>query len=412
MRRIASRRTRHQLLPFQKPHNSWDLPNTLPDELVPVAWRFSRSSTIETLKTTFEPAAGGGAMFEQFTERARRVIILAQEEAKRLKHDAVGTEHILLGIVREGEERDSDVPWISREGQGVASKVLESLNISPDLVRAEIETAIGRGERSPYEEVAFTPRAKKVLELALDESRRLKHNYVGTEHLLLGLICEGEGVAARELQAMGADLERVRSQVVRLLAEGKLAPADRLPSTPGLVDRIASRISSLVMNEQAGGISPLRTKWTKVLLGLWAVITIPEGVLLIFFSSFAKLAVWPLVPPEGTLSFVPQLSGALGAATGIASLVAIGKNRWSIARPIIAFYALYAIAAGYVALRRAFAAPRSSQVWLYILLDAFLLAGSLFVLRSQHGLLLPMSLFPAWEKLIEAEEARRKQEES
>ena len=398
VRRIASRRTRHQLLPFQKPHNSWDLPNTLPDELVPVAWRFSRSSTIETLKTTFEPAAGGGAMFEQFTERARRVIILAQEEAKRLNHSAVGTEHILLGIIREGK--------------GVASKVLESLNISPDHVRAEIETAIGRGEQAPYEEVAFTPRAKKVLELALDESRRLKHNYVGTEHLLLGLICEGEGVAARELQAMGADLERVRSQVVRLLAEGKLAPADRLPSTPGLVDRIASRISSLVMNEQAGGISPLRTKWTKVLLGLWAVITIPEGVLLIFFSSFAKLAVWPLVPPEGTLSFVPQLSGALGAATGIASLVAIGKNRWSIARPIIAFYALYAIAAGYVALRRAFAAPRSSQVWLYILLDAFLLAGSLFVLRSQHGLLLPMSLFPAWEKLIEAEEARRKQEES
>ena len=348
-------------------------------------------------------------MFERFTERARRVIILAQEEAKRLNHSAVGTEHILLGIVREGEEGDSDVPWISREGQGVASKVLESLNISPDRVRAEIETAIGRGEWT-YEEVAFTPRAKKVLELALDESRRLKHNYVGPEHLLLGLICEGEGVAARVLQAMGADLERMRSQVVRLLAEGKLAPADRLPSIPGLVDRIASRIYSLVMNEQAGGISPLRTRWTKVLLGLWAVITIPGGVLLIFFPSFAKLPVWPLVPLEGTLAFVPQLSGALCAATGIASLVAIGKNRWSIARPIIVFYALYAIAAGYVALRRAFAAPPSSQVWLYILLDAFLLAGSLFVLRSQHGLLLPTSLFPAWAELIKAEEAQRKQE--
>src|SRR5256712_782570 len=107
-------------------------------------------------------------MFERFTERARRVIILAQEEAKRLNHSAVGTEHILLGIIREGE--------------GVASKVLESLNISPDRVRAEIETAIGRGERAPYEEVAFTPRAKKVLELALDEARRLGHNYIGTEH--------------------------------------------------------------------------------------------------------------------------------------------------------------------------------------------------------------------------------------
>ncbi len=144
-------------------------------------------------------------MFERFTERARRVIILAQEEAKRLNHSAVGTEHILLGIIREGE--------------GVASKVLESLNISPDRVRAEIESAIGRGERTPYEEVAFTPRAKKVLELALDEARRLGHNYIGTEHLLLGLIREGEGVAARVLEAMGADLERVRAQVVYLLGE-------------------------------------------------------------------------------------------------------------------------------------------------------------------------------------------------
>jgi ATP-dependent Clp protease ATP-binding subunit ClpC len=144
-------------------------------------------------------------MFERFTERARRVIILAQEEAKRLNHSAVGTEHILLGIIREGE--------------GVASKVLESLNINPDKVRAEIENAIGRGERTPYEEVAFTPRAKKVLELALDEARRLGHNYIGTEHLLLGLIREGEGVAARVLEPMGADLERVRSQVVYLLGE-------------------------------------------------------------------------------------------------------------------------------------------------------------------------------------------------
>jgi ATP-dependent Clp protease ATP-binding subunit ClpC len=160
-------------------------------------------------------------MFERFTERARRVIILAQEEAKRLNHSAVGTEHILLGIVREGE--------------GVASKVLESLNISPERVRAEIESAIGRGERTPHEEVTFTPRAKKVLELALDEARRLGHNYIGTEHLLLGLIREGEGVAARVLEAMGADLERVRSQVVYLLGEeGTASYTKQASKTPTL----------------------------------------------------------------------------------------------------------------------------------------------------------------------------------
>jgi ClpA/ClpB-like protein len=148
-------------------------------------------------------------MFERFTERARRVIILAQEEAKRLKHSAVGTEHILLGIIREGE--------------GAAIAVIDSLNINSERVRAEIESAIGRGERTPYEEVAFTPRAKKVLELALDEARRLGHNYIGTEHLLLGLIREGEGVAARALEAMGANLERVRSQVVHLPGEAGTA---------------------------------------------------------------------------------------------------------------------------------------------------------------------------------------------
>jgi diguanylate cyclase (GGDEF)-like protein len=146
-------------------------------------------------------------MFERFTERARRVIILAQEEAKRLNDSAVGTEHILLGIIRDGAE-------------GVASKVLESLNISPDRVRAEIESAIGRGERAPYEEVGFTPRAKKVIELALDEARRLDHKYIGTEHLLLGLIREREGVAASVMEAVGADLERVRAQVVLLGEEG------------------------------------------------------------------------------------------------------------------------------------------------------------------------------------------------
>jgi ATP-dependent Clp protease ATP-binding subunit ClpC len=160
-------------------------------------------------------------MFERFTHRARQVIILAQEEAKRLNHGTVGTEHILLGIIREGE--------------GVASKVLESLNIDPERVRAEIESAIGRGEEAPRAEIAFTPRAKKVLELALDEARKLGHNYIGTEHLLLGLIREGEGVAARILKATGADTERVRSLVVYLLGEVGRTPSSAKsgrPSTP------------------------------------------------------------------------------------------------------------------------------------------------------------------------------------
>lgn len=146
-------------------------------------------------------------MFERFTERAERVIILAKKEAKRLNQSAVGTEHILLGIIREGE--------------GHASKVLESLNISPDRLRAGIESASGRGEWPPYEEVAFNPRARKVLELALDEAHKMRHNYIGTEHLLLGLIREGEGVAARVLGAMGADLERTRARVARILKEQK-----------------------------------------------------------------------------------------------------------------------------------------------------------------------------------------------
>src|SRR5574341_476101 len=175
-------------------------------------------------------------MFERFTERARRVIILAQEEAKRLNHSAVGTEHILLGIIREGE--------------GVASKVLESLNISPDRVRAEIENAIGRGERTPYEEVAFTPRAKKVLELALDEARRLGHNYIGTEHLLLGLIREGEGVAARVLEAMGADLDRVRAQVVYLLGEeGTTSYTKQASKTPTL-DEFGRDLTKLARDQK------------------------------------------------------------------------------------------------------------------------------------------------------------------
>ncbi len=143
-------------------------------------------------------------MFERFTDRARRVVVLAQEEARLLNHNYIGTEHILLGLIHEGE--------------GVAAKALESLGISLEAVRAQVEEIIGQGGSSPSGHIPFTPRAKKVLELSLREALQLGHNYIGTEHILLGLIREGEGVAAQVLQKLGADLSRVRQQVIQLLS--------------------------------------------------------------------------------------------------------------------------------------------------------------------------------------------------
>ena len=143
-------------------------------------------------------------MFERFTDRARRVVVLAQEEARLLNHNYIGTEHILLGLIHEGE--------------GVAAKALESLGISLESVRGQVEEIIGQGGNSPSGHIPFTPRAKKVLELSLREALQLGHNYIGTEHILLGLIREGEGVAAQVLVKLGADLARVREQVIQLLS--------------------------------------------------------------------------------------------------------------------------------------------------------------------------------------------------
>ena len=143
-------------------------------------------------------------MFERFTDRARRVVVLAQEEARMLNHNYIGTEHILLGLIHEGE--------------GVAAKALESLGISLEAVRRQVEEIIGQGQAAPTGHIPFTPRAKKVLELSLREALQLGHNYIGTEHILLGLIREGEGVAAQVLQKLGADLNRVRQQVIQLLS--------------------------------------------------------------------------------------------------------------------------------------------------------------------------------------------------
>ena len=139
-------------------------------------------------------------MFERFTDRARRVVVLAQEEARLLAHNYIGTEHLLLGLVHEGE--------------GVGAKALEQLGISLEAVRAQVEEIIGHGGSSPSGYIPFTPRAKKVLELGLREALQLGHDFIGTEHILLGLVREGEGVAAQVLVKMGATLDRVRSQVM------------------------------------------------------------------------------------------------------------------------------------------------------------------------------------------------------
>jgi hypothetical protein len=165
-------------------------------------------------------------MFQRFTDRARRVIVLAQEEARHLNHNYIGTEHILLGLIHEAE--------------GVAAKALESLGISLEAVRAQVEEIIGRGVEAPGGHIPFTPRAKKVLELSLREALQLGHNYIGTEHILLGLIREGEGVAAQVLVELGAGLDRVRQQVVQLLSgypggvppEQPAAGSSRPPADP------------------------------------------------------------------------------------------------------------------------------------------------------------------------------------
>ena len=141
-------------------------------------------------------------MFERFTDRARRVVVQAQEEARTLNHNYIGTEHILLGLLHEGE------------GTGV--KALESLGISLDTVRQQVQEIIGQGQQVPSEHIPFTPQAKKVLEMALPESKALGHHYIGTEHILLGLLREG-GVAAQVLVKQGIDLNRVRQQVIQLL---------------------------------------------------------------------------------------------------------------------------------------------------------------------------------------------------
>src|ERR1700721_2196698 len=186
-------------------------------------------------------------MFERFTDRARRVVVLAQEEARMLNHNYIGTEHILLGLIHEGE--------------GVAAKSLESLGISLGGVRSQVEEIIGQGQQAPSGHIPFTPRAKKVLELSLREALQLGHNYIGTEHILLGLIREGDGVAAQVLVKLGADLNRVRQQVIQLLHgyQGKEpaasgTAAESAPSTSLVLDQFGR---NLTQGAREGKLDPV-----------------------------------------------------------------------------------------------------------------------------------------------------------
>jgi ATP-dependent Clp protease ATP-binding subunit ClpC len=177
-------------------------------------------------------------MFERFTDRARRVVVLAQEEARMLDHNYIGTEHILLGLIHEG--------------QGVAAKALQSLGISLEAVRQQVEQIIGRGQQAPSGHIPFTPRAKKVLELSLREAHQLDHDYIGTEHILLGLIREGEGVAAQVLVKLGADPGSAARPHVNKLLRGyqgnepaaAYAPSEAPPSVSLVLDQFGRNLTA------------------------------------------------------------------------------------------------------------------------------------------------------------------------
>jgi ATP-dependent Clp protease ATP-binding subunit ClpA len=170
-------------------------------------------------------------MFERFTDRARRVVVLAQEEARMLNHNYIGTEHILLGLAHEGE--------------GVAAKALESLGISLDAVRQQVEEIIGQGQQALSGHIPFTPRAKEVLELSRREASQLGHNYIGTEHILLGLVREGDGVAAQVLVKLGADLKTVRQQVIQLIGGKRPEAGGRVPREGAVVTEVQARLNAV-----------------------------------------------------------------------------------------------------------------------------------------------------------------------
>jgi ATP-dependent Clp protease ATP-binding subunit ClpC len=194
-------------------------------------------------------------MFERFTDRARQVVVLAQEEARELGHSYIGTEHILLGLLRVSD--------------GVAARALESLGISLDAVREEVRQTVGQGETSQLpSHIPFTPQAKKVLELSLREALQLGHNYIGTEHILLGLVRDSEGVAAQVLVNLGANLNRVRAEVMQFVRAGEAEPETFLAgeSAAPVAEQASSPPRTTRVSAAAHAASPVRVVGSRIQL--------------------------------------------------------------------------------------------------------------------------------------------------
>tara|TARA_B100000029_G_scaffold515521_1_gene623051 strand:- start:4995 stop:7499 length:2505 start_codon:yes stop_codon:yes gene_type:complete len=258
--------------------------------------------------------------FDKFTERARRVLTLAQEEAHRFNHNYIGTEHILLGLVREGE--------------GVAAKVLGNLGVELNKVRSAVEFIIGRGDRTVLGEIGLTPRAKKVIELAVDEARRLNHSYIGTEHLLLGLVREGEGIAAGVLESLGVNIERVRAETTRILNQS--SPQQQAGTAASTGARKASRTPTadqlgveLTEAARSGQLDPIVGRTTE----LERVVQIlsrrtKNNPVLIGEPGVGKTAIAELLAQRIVSGDVPEtLTGKRLLTLDIGSLVAGTKYR-------------------------------------------------------------------------------------
>ena len=185
--------------------------------------------------------------FDKFTERARKVLTLAQEEAQRFNHNYIGTEHLLLGLVREGD--------------GVAARVLSNMGVQLPKVRSAVEFIIGRGETMVMGEIGLTPRAKKVIELAVDEARRLNHHYIGTEHLLLGLVREGEGIAAGVLESLGVNLEKVRAQVMQVVSQSPSYSQSKQQTKTPYMDALGVDLTEAA---RTGKLGPLIGRSTEI----------------------------------------------------------------------------------------------------------------------------------------------------